>query len=136
MYMASFRDMLQGVRGRIKEVDVRQLDGERRKGSRPVVLDVREPDEYIDAHIPGVVHVPLSELGQRLHDLPAERPLYVVCGTGGRSLMAATALQNQAGVESISVATSIRTKAQRKDSGSPRTIRMAMPAAATSPRAV
>ena len=68
------------------------------------VLDVREHEEYIEAHIPGVIHIPMSELGQRLHDLPAERPIYVVCATGGRSMMAATALQNQAGIETINVA--------------------------------
>jgi thioredoxin 1 len=68
------------------------------------VLDVREPDEYAEAHIPGVVHIPLGQLGQRLQDVPAQRPLYVVCAVGGRSLMAATALQNQAGIEAISVA--------------------------------
>ena len=83
------------------EVDIDTFAGALAKGA--VVLDVREPDEYIDAHIPGVVHVPMSELGQRLHELPAERPLYIVCATGARSLMAATALQNQAGIESISV---------------------------------
>ena len=83
------------------EVDIETFADALAKGA--VALDVREPDEYIDAHIPGVVHVPMSELGQRLHDLPAERPLYVVCATGARSLMAATALQNQAGIESISV---------------------------------
>jgi rhodanese-related sulfurtransferase len=68
------------------------------------VLDVREPGEYVDAHIHGVVHIPLGELGQRLQELPADRPLYIVCAVGNRSLMAATALQNQAGVEAVSVA--------------------------------
>jgi rhodanese-related sulfurtransferase len=68
------------------------------------VIDVREPDEYREARIPGVIHIPLGDLGQHLQSLPAERPLYLVCATGGRSLMAATALQNQAGVEAISIA--------------------------------
>jgi rhodanese-related sulfurtransferase len=39
-----------------------------------------------------------------VHELPADRPLYVICATGGRSLRAATALQNQAGIEAVSVA--------------------------------
>src|SRR5207302_1588892 len=68
------------------------------------VLDVREPEEYAEAHIPGVVHIPLSQLGNRLQEIPSTRPLYVVCAVGARSLMAATALQNQAGIEAISVA--------------------------------
>ena len=69
-----------------------------------VVVDVRESDEFIEGHIPGVVHIPMGDLGQRLHDLPAERPLYVICATGSRSKMCATALKNQAGVEAINVA--------------------------------
>jgi thioredoxin 1 len=68
------------------------------------VVDVREPNEYADAHIPGVLHIPLGQLGHRLQELPEARPLYVVCAVGGRSLMAATALQNQAGIEAVSVA--------------------------------
>ena len=68
------------------------------------VIDVREPDEYAEAHIPGAKLIPLGQLGSRLQELPEGRPLYVVCAVGGRSLRAATALQNQAGVETISVA--------------------------------
>ena len=48
--------------------------------------------------------IPLGQLGQRIHELPDDRPLYIVCASGGRSLRAATALQNQAGIEAISVA--------------------------------
>jgi rhodanese-related sulfurtransferase len=84
------------------EVDIDTFAAALAEGA--VVLDVREPDEYFDAHIPGVVHIPLGELGQRLQELPAERPLYVVCAVGNRSLMAATALQNQAGIQAVSVA--------------------------------
>src|SRR5213595_118056 len=69
-----------------------------------VFIDVREPDEYTEAHIPGARLIPLGQLGQRLQELPEDRPLYVVCASGGRSLRAATALQNQAGIEAISVA--------------------------------
>jgi rhodanese-related sulfurtransferase len=84
------------------EVDLDTFADALEKGA--VVIDVREPEEYVEAHIPGVVHIPLGQLGQRLHELPAERPLYVVCAVGSRSMMAATALQNQAGVEAVSVA--------------------------------
>ena len=68
------------------------------------VVDVRERDEWIEGRIPGVLHIPLGQLGQRLQEIPAQRPVYVVCAVGGRSLMAATALQNQAGIEAVSVA--------------------------------
>lgn len=72
--------------------------------SGAAVLDVREPDEYADGHVPGATLIPLGQLGQRIHEVPEGRPLYVICATGGRSRSAATALVNQVGVEAINVA--------------------------------
>jgi len=43
--MASYRDLLKGVKSRIREVDVRQLDAARNGTTKPVVIDVREQDE-------------------------------------------------------------------------------------------
>jgi rhodanese-related sulfurtransferase len=83
------------------EVDVETFADALEGGA--VFIDVREPDEYAEAHIPGAQLIPLGQLGQRVQELPEGRPLYVVCAVGGRSLRAATALQNQAGVEAISV---------------------------------
>jgi rhodanese-related sulfurtransferase len=88
------------------EVDIESFAEAHAQGA--AVLDVRESDEYIDAHIPGAVHIPLGELGSRLQELPAERPLYIVCATGSRSMMAATALRNQAGVEAVNVAGGVK----------------------------
>jgi rhodanese-related sulfurtransferase len=68
------------------------------------VLDVRNPDEYVEMHVPGAVLVPLPELGHRLEDVPPGRPLYVICASGGRSRAAANALVAQVGVEAVNVA--------------------------------
>jgi rhodanese-related sulfurtransferase len=68
-----------------------------------VVIDVRNPDEYVQVRIPGVRLIPLPELGQRLHEIPKDERVYVVCAVGGRSLNAAKAL-NQAGFDTVSVA--------------------------------
>jgi rhodanese-related sulfurtransferase len=51
------------------------------------VLDVREPVEWDQAHVPGSVHIPLMELPARVGELPADR-LLVVCAVGGRSARA------------------------------------------------
>lgn len=48
------------------------------------VLDVREPAEWTHGHIAGAVHLPLSELGHRLDELP-EQEVLVVCRVGARS---------------------------------------------------
>jgi hydroxyacylglutathione hydrolase len=57
--------------------------------SNVLLLDVREPDEYTHGHIPGAVSLPQADLASHLDDLPRDRPLFVVCRTGSRSLRAA-----------------------------------------------
>lgn len=67
------------------------------------VLDVRNPDEYRTAHVPGAVLIPLTELAARQEEIPEADPLYVICAVGGRSLTAAKALVD-AGYSAVSVA--------------------------------
>lgn len=57
-----------------------------------VAIDVREPDEWDAGHLEGSVHIPLSELGGRLDELPQDATLVMVCRTGSRSDLAAHAL--------------------------------------------
>jgi rhodanese-related sulfurtransferase len=52
------------------------------------VLDVREPVEWQQAHVPGSVHIPLGELPSRLEELPSDQQLLVVCAVGARSARA------------------------------------------------
>ncbi|WP_336646642.1 rhodanese-like domain-containing protein [Microbacterium sp. USHLN186] len=55
------------------------------------LIDVRERDEFAAGHVPGAVNLPLSELGGRVDELPAE-PFDVICQVGGRSARAVEAL--------------------------------------------
>lgn len=59
-----------------------------------VVIDVREPDEYTDAHIPNAHNLPLSSLNTTFHLLPvgAQYNIYVHCWSGFRSKQAVTFL--------------------------------------------
>ena len=66
------------------------------------VIDVRNPDEYVEIRIPGVHLIPLSELGERLEEVPEDKQVFIVCAVGGRSLAAAAALNN-AGYDAVSV---------------------------------
>lgn len=61
-------------------------------GNRPVVLDVREPWEYRQGHVPGAVLIPLGELVQRVEELDPGKPIAVICATGSRSQSAAALL--------------------------------------------
>lgn len=49
------------------------------------VLDVREPDEWAQAHIPGATLIPLGELQSRVNELPKDQPVLVYCRSGNRS---------------------------------------------------
>jgi rhodanese-related sulfurtransferase len=67
-----------------------------------LVLDVREPYEYVDGHVPGAVLLPLAHVHSRLDHLPQSAPVYVICATGNRSKTAASWLR-AAGIDAISV---------------------------------
>ncbi len=53
-----------------------------------VLLDVREHDEWAAGRAPNAVHIPLYELPDRFAEIPAGRPLSVVCKVGARSAQA------------------------------------------------
>jgi rhodanese-related sulfurtransferase len=83
------------------EITVDQLVVERERGV--TVVDVREVDEYIEAHVPGVLLVPLGTIPDELDALPRDETLYVICRSGARSLRAADFLIAN-GFDAISVA--------------------------------
>ncbi len=83
------------------EITVDQLVIERERGA--TVIDVREVDEYIDAHVPGVRLVPLGTLPDELDALPHDERLFIICRSGARSLRAADFLLAN-GFDAVSVA--------------------------------
>jgi rhodanese-related sulfurtransferase len=84
------------------EIDIFTLEDAQAAGT-VALIDVRQPDEYVDGHVPGAVLVPLNDLPDRLADLPPERPLYVICRTGARSSAAVEFLREMQ-VEAINIA--------------------------------
>jgi len=69
-------------------------------GSRPVVVDVREPWEYRQGHVPGAILMPLGQLATRVGELDLEKPVAVICATGNRS-QSASALLGQKGFKTV-----------------------------------
>jgi glyoxylase-like metal-dependent hydrolase (beta-lactamase superfamily II)/rhodanese-related sulfurtransferase len=81
----------------VPEIAVDALDA--RQGD-DLVLDVREPAEYDHGHVPGSINLPQADLASRLEELPRDRPVYVLCQGGFRSLRAARFLK-QMGFEQV-----------------------------------
>jgi NADPH-dependent 2,4-dienoyl-CoA reductase/sulfur reductase-like enzyme/rhodanese-related sulfurtransferase len=53
-----------------------------------LLLDVREPDEYADGHIPNAINLPLSQMRTRYGELPKDREIWICCRVGQRAYYA------------------------------------------------
>ncbi|HEY7197871.1 MAG TPA: molybdopterin-synthase adenylyltransferase MoeB [Gaiellaceae bacterium] len=95
--MTSYRELLQQVKGEIEEIGAgRANELFRSNGTQPPLLvDVRERDEWAEGHIPGAVHVPRGFLESRIEQVAPdhERPVVVYCAGGSRSAFAAKTLE-------------------------------------------
>ena len=67
------------------------------------VYDVREKDEFVRGHVPGVRLLPMSEIEQRVGEIPTDGTVYFVCAVGARSGKVAEALRQQ-GLDAVNVA--------------------------------
>ena len=64
-------------------------------GKHPLVLDVRQPDEFRQGHIAGAKLIPLHELHRRMKELAQGREIVCVCASGSRSASAARTLAKE-----------------------------------------
>jgi len=61
--------------------------------SGAVLLDVRNGDEFAAGHLPNSRNIPAADLDKRLGELPSNKPVIVVCGSGSRAARSAAALR-------------------------------------------
>ena len=98
--MATYRELLAQVKAEIDEVSSSDVlgrldDADAPHGApRPLLLDVREQDEWQEGHLPGAVHIPRSNLESRVETLIPDRSreIVVYCAVGARSAFAAKSL--------------------------------------------
>jgi rhodanese-related sulfurtransferase/rubrerythrin len=60
-----------------------------------LLIDVRQPGEYEDGHIPGARLLPLSDFVLEMETLPRDKDLIFYCHSGGRSLAAAMMAEDE-----------------------------------------
>jgi sulfur-carrier protein adenylyltransferase/sulfurtransferase len=91
--MATYRELLQQIRSEIAEIDATRAR-ELVESEEPVVVDVREQDEWDEGHIPGAVHIPRGYLESRIERAAPDRSRQVLiyCSAGNRSAFAAKTL--------------------------------------------
>lgn len=87
----------------IPEITPAEYIARRERGDVLTLLDVREGWELGVASVPGVVHIPMGAVADRLDELNRERDVVVLCRSGRRSLEVARFLQ-QNGFQAINLA--------------------------------
>src|SRR5512146_1885776 len=79
-----------------------ELNEKLKNGKRPLVLDVRQPDEYRSGHIAGAKLIPLGQLSRRIKELSQSREIVCVCASGNRS-GSATRMLAGAGLNAVNM---------------------------------
>jgi len=106
--MKTAEQLILNAKSQIQEVSVAELF-EAMQNHKTILIDVREPDEFQAAAIDRAVNYPRGILEMRIHQHPLashycdtqqalehlkDQPIYLICGTGGRSALATDTLQN------------------------------------------
>lgn len=116
--------LCQMAKNNVNEVTTEQLQQALRDGAR--VIDVREPAEFTQGHIREAVNMPRGVLEMQLNQHPdvagyddalqriADKPLYLICKTGGRSALAAESLERMGFDKVYSVAGGMSAWAEEK----------------------
>lgn len=102
--MRTANDLVNAARERIKEIQVEHFAA--LSEARPLLIDVREPNEFAESHVRGAINLPRGLLEFKILSHPelagssaeepasqAARPIVVYCQTGGRAALAADSLQ-------------------------------------------
>lgn len=81
---------------RISSVSLEQARAEHASG-KVLMIDIREPQEHATGVVQGVVLLPMSQVAQRVAEIPkqVDRPVLLICNTQNRSRAVTEALQEQ-----------------------------------------
>lgn len=114
----SSQQLVAEAKAQIQEISVQQLQHQLQDHSL-ILIDVREPDEFVSGHIDRAVNFPRGMLEMKIHQHPtvvahcdataalqaiAAQPVYLICRSGARSALAALSLQQMGFSQVFSVA--------------------------------
>jgi sulfur-carrier protein adenylyltransferase/sulfurtransferase len=103
--MPTYRELLQQVRAEIHEVDAERAR-DLIENADPVLVDIREQNEWDEGHIPGAVHIPRGHLESRIERTAPDhgRQVVLYCSAGNRSAFAAKTLEEMGYEDVVSLA--------------------------------
>src|SRR5512139_3241815 len=81
-----------------REISVEEAAAKREAGA--FILDVRQPEEWNEFHIPDATLIPLGELEARVQEVPQDQEIVVVCRSGNRSATGRDILRDE-GLERV-----------------------------------
>jgi adenylyltransferase/sulfurtransferase len=87
--------------GGADQISPTDLNARLKRGDRPFILDVRQPEEWQICRLPGAKLIPLAELPARLGELNPDEEIVVHCKVGGRSQKAVDFLRDKAGFRNV-----------------------------------
>ena len=103
--MPTGAEVIRQIKSRIDEVDPSTVHDaiEHGNGNAPVVIDVRETEEFEAGHLPGAKHVPRGYLESRVEGVAPDhsQPVVLYCASGQRSALAADTLTQLLGYEHV-----------------------------------
>lgn len=66
-------------------LEITTTDAAAKRNAGAFILDVRQPEEWADYHVPGSTLIPLGELSARVNEVPRDKEVVVICRSGNRS---------------------------------------------------
>jgi rhodanese-related sulfurtransferase len=91
--------------GAFQTIDVTEAERRLREDpAEPILLDVREPNEFEAVRAPGAALLPTSSFAARAAEVPADRPVMVICHMGSRSAAVAQFLSARGRTDVVNVA--------------------------------
>lgn len=104
----------------MQEINVKQLAEQIKDGTVPTLIDVREPNEFAFARIPGAVLKPLGEFREWAQELDKNQAYVLYCHTGSRSWQATYLLERMGFTKVINLSGGIEAWSLHVDPSTPR----------------
>jgi rhodanese-related sulfurtransferase len=104
------KEMVDKARAATKQVPLEEFKGAVDRKEDAVILDVRNPDEYSVAHVPGAVNLSRGLLEFNIWNVIPDknRKIYVYCKTGGRAALATKQLNELGYKNAVAVREGLR----------------------------